>query len=62
MDDIEFAIWRSVREYPLKSDHMPNRELTLLWQAKEVNTISNKLYHNNPAIPSDTATYLKVKK
>jgi len=62
MYDEEFAVYRAVREYPLRSDHMPNEQLTLLWQAKEVNTISNKLYHNNPAIPSDTATYLKVKK
>jgi len=62
MYDEEFAVYRAVREYPLKSDHMPNKELTLLYQLRETTRISNKLYHTNPAVPSDTATYLKVKK
>jgi hypothetical protein len=63
MDDFDFevAARRAVREYSLRSDHMPNEQLTLLYQLRETTRISDKLYHNNPTVPSDTKTYLEIK-
>lgn len=63
MDDFDFEVasYRAVREYSLIADHMPNKQLTLLYQLRETTRISDKLYHNNPTVPSDTKTYLEIK-
>ena len=57
--NFEPEIYRSVREYNLKSDIYPTQKLTNLWQAKEEKIIRDKLYHNNPAYPSDVKPYVK---
>ena len=54
-------IYRSVREYNLKSDIYPTQKLTELYQAKEEKIIREKLYDNIPAYPSNTSPFVKPK-
>jgi hypothetical protein len=55
---LEPEVYRSVREYNLKSDIYPTDKLTNLWQAKEEKIIREKWYDNNPAVPSKTKPFI----
>jgi hypothetical protein len=58
----EPEIYRSVREYNLKSDIYPTSTLTNLWQLKEEKIIRDKLYDNIPAYPSNVKPYVGDRK
>jgi hypothetical protein len=51
-------VYRMVREYNLRSDIHPNKQLTQLWQKKEESFINQRLYNNDVYKPSDTKVYL----
>jgi hypothetical protein len=51
-------VYRMVREYNLRSDIHPNKQLTQLWQRKEESFINQRLYNNEVYKPSDTKVYL----
>ena len=52
-------VYRSVREYNLKSDIYPTQQMTDLWDKKEKKIIKEKLYDNNPALPSNVIPFIK---
>jgi hypothetical protein len=53
MESFENEIYRSNREYNLKSDIMPTNALTQMWQKKEETFIEDRLYNNPVYKPSD---------
>ena len=58
--EFEPEVYQAVREYSLRSDPIPNKHLTDLWQAN-VETKNYNFYYNVPNNkPSKVDPYIKI--